>query len=683
MNETDDEFIDKYLKCVVCMDHPITHMILPCNHLVLCESCANQIKTTTNECIICKKQYTQIQKIYGFDTTKIIDMINTKQSIKKAENVETVLISKYIVDIKSKKNIFNEIVNDIIINKTKKLQLISIMINEQIDIKNDITQNFINNYINDMTTYSFLCQILKNNITILDTMSIPNDLLKKYISENMSVCNLLTSGLSPKYIVDLLVKYQNIIKTDNNDIINIFLFVESQKNMWIDSQIITLIHTCVTVYINAIYMMNIDLFCTYLRHNDMLNIFLKLLIERSFILSPEYVTIVTNISIEKINNDVNNDDQNTLKIIDLIIKNNNLRQTFINHMKTDDNIIKMLFNKKYYDTLVKLIDDTVINKICSIYDNKSIINCLDQCVELHKKFINYYDVVEYDKNLYLDAIIMAIDKKITIFTIINVDNIILDHYIKQYDTFKKLFSYDPSIFLKNLNIGDRIAVSASIISKYDLKSISNIVADYFEYFQKNEHGKGEIFVTFMILLYLQIIQDNNDHSQVYSLLKRLKQILVTYDCDSDANEFKKIICHRFVQKYPKYIPLIYDICDDKSYIDNMITNKEIPDDFNILLFGIENIVPFINVYYSNDLNKITITNDQIDEYVKITKKTKTFMLTGITNQLIEYQSKFTIVSILQFIRNILRLFTNDEIYEFIKSNHTYELTKSQHNKKKK
>jgi hypothetical protein len=46
--------------CVICIDKPINHMVLPCAHISLCELCSNGVTS----CPICRGDVTSIMKVY-------------------------------------------------------------------------------------------------------------------------------------------------------------------------------------------------------------------------------------------------------------------------------------------------------------------------------------------------------------------------------------------------------------------------------------------------------------------------------------------------------------------------------------------------------------------------------------------------------------------------------------------
>jgi Zinc finger, C3HC4 type (RING finger) len=51
-------------ECIVCMDHAIDTLCLPCAHLVICGLCARQILKASGRCPTCREQIKQIVKVY-------------------------------------------------------------------------------------------------------------------------------------------------------------------------------------------------------------------------------------------------------------------------------------------------------------------------------------------------------------------------------------------------------------------------------------------------------------------------------------------------------------------------------------------------------------------------------------------------------------------------------------------
>ena len=41
-------------ECVICMSAPRDTTALPCRHMCMCHQCANELKTQTNKCPICR-----------------------------------------------------------------------------------------------------------------------------------------------------------------------------------------------------------------------------------------------------------------------------------------------------------------------------------------------------------------------------------------------------------------------------------------------------------------------------------------------------------------------------------------------------------------------------------------------------------------------------------------------------
>ena len=51
-------------ECVVCMEQERSHAFVACGHAVVCETCADNIMTTTRECPVCRKPAEQVIKIF-------------------------------------------------------------------------------------------------------------------------------------------------------------------------------------------------------------------------------------------------------------------------------------------------------------------------------------------------------------------------------------------------------------------------------------------------------------------------------------------------------------------------------------------------------------------------------------------------------------------------------------------
>ena len=50
--------------CIVCMDAPATHAIMPCGHLCLCNDCAKKLLDAGDDCPICRAKIESTQQIY-------------------------------------------------------------------------------------------------------------------------------------------------------------------------------------------------------------------------------------------------------------------------------------------------------------------------------------------------------------------------------------------------------------------------------------------------------------------------------------------------------------------------------------------------------------------------------------------------------------------------------------------
>ena len=51
--------------CVVCLDEPKTHALVPCGHVCACEGCAkDKIMATDGLCPMCRTQSAQILQVY-------------------------------------------------------------------------------------------------------------------------------------------------------------------------------------------------------------------------------------------------------------------------------------------------------------------------------------------------------------------------------------------------------------------------------------------------------------------------------------------------------------------------------------------------------------------------------------------------------------------------------------------
>ena len=50
--------------CCVCNMNQIEMIVLPCSHMCLCESCSNKYIKSKNDCPMCRKVITTIQRVY-------------------------------------------------------------------------------------------------------------------------------------------------------------------------------------------------------------------------------------------------------------------------------------------------------------------------------------------------------------------------------------------------------------------------------------------------------------------------------------------------------------------------------------------------------------------------------------------------------------------------------------------
>ena len=51
--------------CVVCFDAPKDHIIVPCGHMCVCASCAEQLtKTRTPTCPVCREPIRETVKVF-------------------------------------------------------------------------------------------------------------------------------------------------------------------------------------------------------------------------------------------------------------------------------------------------------------------------------------------------------------------------------------------------------------------------------------------------------------------------------------------------------------------------------------------------------------------------------------------------------------------------------------------
>jgi len=57
--------VEEEALCVVCMDAPKLHIILPCGHQCVCEACAQQLtQTTSPSCPVCRTPIRETTRVY-------------------------------------------------------------------------------------------------------------------------------------------------------------------------------------------------------------------------------------------------------------------------------------------------------------------------------------------------------------------------------------------------------------------------------------------------------------------------------------------------------------------------------------------------------------------------------------------------------------------------------------------
>ena len=54
------EEVETKLQCCDCFELPVTHLLLPCFHLVLCQQCTNGM----TECPMCRSPIQQVKKVH-------------------------------------------------------------------------------------------------------------------------------------------------------------------------------------------------------------------------------------------------------------------------------------------------------------------------------------------------------------------------------------------------------------------------------------------------------------------------------------------------------------------------------------------------------------------------------------------------------------------------------------------
>ena len=52
------------LTCVVCFDEPVTHAMVPCGHLCICEACSDKVMAASKKCPICCQACNISMRIY-------------------------------------------------------------------------------------------------------------------------------------------------------------------------------------------------------------------------------------------------------------------------------------------------------------------------------------------------------------------------------------------------------------------------------------------------------------------------------------------------------------------------------------------------------------------------------------------------------------------------------------------
>ena len=54
-------------ECVVCMDAPQSHALVPCGHMCMCATCAERCVETVKECPMCRAPAHQTFRIYQIE----------------------------------------------------------------------------------------------------------------------------------------------------------------------------------------------------------------------------------------------------------------------------------------------------------------------------------------------------------------------------------------------------------------------------------------------------------------------------------------------------------------------------------------------------------------------------------------------------------------------------------------
>jgi Zinc finger, C3HC4 type (RING finger) len=61
--QQEDEIEDNGSECVICMCETRDTLILPCRHLCLCNSCADNLRYQANNCPICRAKFSALLQI--------------------------------------------------------------------------------------------------------------------------------------------------------------------------------------------------------------------------------------------------------------------------------------------------------------------------------------------------------------------------------------------------------------------------------------------------------------------------------------------------------------------------------------------------------------------------------------------------------------------------------------------
>ncbi|XP_065660208.1 E3 ubiquitin-protein ligase MGRN1 isoform X4 [Hydra vulgaris] len=63
LNEFDGDDVDDNIECVICMNNLRNTIMLPCRHLCLCETCGEQMRTSSSRCPICRANFNALLQI--------------------------------------------------------------------------------------------------------------------------------------------------------------------------------------------------------------------------------------------------------------------------------------------------------------------------------------------------------------------------------------------------------------------------------------------------------------------------------------------------------------------------------------------------------------------------------------------------------------------------------------------